>query len=376
MLKNHKCIVFAIDHYNPLGIVRSLGREGIFPDVISVKGKAQLMAKSKYVSKIHEVNSVEKGYKVLLKEYGNYSSDCKPIIYCSDDKTIGYLDLHYDEIKSKFILFNAGAQGRINEYMDKFNILMCAKKNGLKTLKAQVCKHGEIPEDLEYPVITKAISPNVGGWKSDVHICYSSDELKSAYESIKAEAVLLQKYIDKKNEYCLEGFSINNGKNVCVTIASTYNYLITGYYSPYMTVKNMNNEVIRKCLQGMFSDMGFEGIFEAEFLIDQNDEIYFSEINFRNSTWSWASTIAGMNIPIIWGESMLSGRIPDNLYKAIPDNFVGMVEPIDYGKRVDTGKITAAEWLADFKDADVTYYYDKDDLEPYYTMMRNWERLK
>ena len=44
--------------------------------------------------------------------------------------------------------------------------------------------------------------------------------------------------------------------------------------------------------------------------------------------------------------------------------------------RVDTGKISPSEWLADFKNADVTYYYDKDDLEPYYTMMRNWEKLK
>ena len=376
MLKDHKCIVFAIDHYNPLGIARSLGRGGISPDAILVKGKAQLTSKSKYVSKTYEVSSVEEGYNVLLKEYGNYPTDCKPLIYCSDDKTIGYLDLHYNEIKDKFILFNAGAQGRINEYMNKFNILKCAEKNGLKTLKARVCKHGEIPKDLEYPVITKAISPNVGGWKSDVHICYSSSELKDAYESIKAEAVLLQKYIDKKNEYCLEGFSINKGQTMCITIASTYNYLITGYYSPYMTVRNMENATIRKGLQGMFSDIGFEGIFEAEFLIDQNDEIYFSEINFRNSTWSWASTIAGMNIPIIWGESMLSGKLPDNLYKTVPNNFIGMVEPIDYGKRVDTGKITAAEWLADFKNADVTYYYDKDDLEPYYTMMRNWERLK
>lgn len=43
--------------------------------------------------------------------------------------------------------------------------------------------------------------------------------------------------------------------------------------------------------------------------------------------------------------------------------------------RVDTGKIFPAERPVDFKDADVTYCYDKDDLEPYYLMMDNWERL-
>ncbi len=375
MLKDHKCIVFAIEHYNPLGIVRSLGREGISPDIIAVHGKAKLMSSSRYVSEMHEVSSVEEGYNVLLKEYGRYSKECLPVVFCSDDKTVGYLDLHYDEVKDKFVLFNAGQQGRINEFMNKFNILRCAEKNGLRVLKAQACNHGEIPDNLEYPVITKAISPNTGGWKSDVHICHSREDLKKAFESIKAERVLIQKYIDKKNEYCVEGFSIDRGKQVRITIASTYNYLLTGYYSPYMTVKNMENESLRRSLEIMFSDIGFEGIFEAEFLIDQDDEIYFSEINFRNSTWSWASTITGMNLPVLWGEAMLSGKIPNDIYKVIPNHFTGMVEPIDFGKRVETGKVTPGQWLADFKDAKVTYYYDKDDLAPFFLMMDNWKKL-
>lgn len=117
-------------------------------------------------------------------------------------------------------------------------------------------------------------------------------------------------------------------------------------------------------------------MISVEFLIDENDDLYFSEINFRVSTWSWASTVAGMNLPYLWGETVTSGKLPEDIYKPIPDDFTALVEPIDYGKRVDTGKIPPAEWLADFKNADVTYYYDKDDLGPYYAMMRNWERLK
>ena len=375
MLSDHKCIVFAIEHYNPLGIVRSLGRNGILAEVIAVKGKAELMSKSRYVTKVHYADTVEDGYKILLDEYGDNKKNA-PIIYCSDDKTIGYMDQHYNELKDRFIFFNAGNQNRINEYMDKYKILECAEKNGLKVLKTKVCRRGEIPSDMEFPVITKAISPNSGGWKADVHICYSPQELEKAYKTIRSDTVLIQKFIEKKNEYCLEGFSIDKGRQICITIASTYNYCLTGYYSPYMTVQNMTNERVRKGLEGMVADIGFEGIFEVEFLIDQTGELYFSEINFRNSTWSWASTIAGMNLPVLWGESMLTRNIPMGVIKQVPDNFVGMVEPIDYGKRVDTGKITAAEWLADFKDAKVTYYYDKDDLEPYYEMMENWEKLK
>lgn len=377
MLKNHLCIVFGIEHYTALGIVRSLGREGILPELIAVKGKSTVVSSSKYISKVHYVNSIEEGYDVLLKEYGGFTNiNNLPVVYCSDDKTMGYLDLHYDEIKNRFIMFNAHKQGRITEYMDKFKILECAKKNGLNILETRLCKNGEILEGIEYPIITKSISPNVGGWKSDVHICSSEQDLREAYKDIKADTVLIQKYIEKKNELCLDGFSTNKGKRLFISIATIYNYLIKGYYSPYMTVKNFDNEQVYESLKGMFSDIGFDGVFSVEFLIDENDNLYFSEINFRVSTWSWASTIAGMNLPYLWGETVTSGKVPENITKTIPDDFTALVEPIDYGKRVDTGKITPAEWLVDFKNADVTYYYDKDDAEPYYMMMRNLEKLK
>ena len=116
--------------------------------------------------------------------------------------------------------------------MDKHNILELAKKHGLNVLEARVCKRGEIPEGVKYPIITKSISPNVGGWKSDVHICYSEQELKQAYEMIEAPTVLVQKYIEKQNEYCMEGFAANQGKDVLIAIVSTYDYLLPDYYSP------------------------------------------------------------------------------------------------------------------------------------------------
>ena len=73
---------------------------------------------------------------------------------------------------------------------------------------------------------------------------------------------------------------------------------------------------------------------------------------------------------------MTAGKVPENICKIIPDNFTAMVELINYGKRIDMGRITAAEWLVDFRAADMTYYYNKEDLESYYLMMENWEKLK
>ena len=125
----------------------------------------------------------------------------------------------------------------------------------------------------------------------------------------------------------------------------------------------------------MMAEIGFEGIFSIEFLIDQDDQMYFTEINFRNSTWSYASTCAGMNLPILWAESTLKNQVNMMEKKKIMNGFTAMVEPIDYSKRVLSNKISLFEWIADFKKANCTHYYVANDLDPYYEMVENINML-
>lgn len=304
----------------------------------------------------------------MVSKYSNEQK--KPFVLFTDDETVGYIDTRYDEIKEKFIFFNAGSSGRVKEYMDKFKILELARKHGLKTLNTIMCKRGEIPKEIEYPIITKSISPLVGGWKSDVYICQEEDDLKKAYTKIQSPVVILQKYINKQNEYCLEGFSINQGDKSYFSISITYNYLLKDYYSPYLTVGKADNNYINSVLSEMLKDIGFEGLFEIEFLIDQDGTFYFDEINFRNSPWSYPSAALDRCLPELWMKSMLEGEITCTPAE-VPEYFTAMIEPVDYKKRVASKMITEAEWLYDFKKANVTFYYDNDDPEPYFIMMAN-----
>ena len=170
MLEDHKFIVFALEHYNPLGMIRSLGVMGINPIYISVKRRYEVATKSKYISRLHKVDSIQEGYELLVREYGH--EKIKPFLVFSDDKTVGFFDDRYNEWKDKFISYNAGEQGRINKFIDKFEIQQCAKRHGFNVLESYIIhKGGEIPKDLWYPVITKDISPNVGNWKADVFVC-------------------------------------------------------------------------------------------------------------------------------------------------------------------------------------------------------------
>lgn len=377
MYKNHLVIVFAIDHYNPLGVIRSLGENGIRPIYIAIRHRVELGVKSKYVSKVHQVDSVEEGYRVLMENYGEvYKTGEKPFVLFSDDKSVGYFDLRYDEVKDRFITYNAnGVQGRIMEFMDKKNILDLAKKHGLNVLEPVVVNKGEIPEGLEYPIITKDINPNSGGWKSDVFVCQNEEDLRTAYTKISSPVVLLQKYVEKKTEFAFEGCSVNKGQSALIAIKSTYQYAIPAYYSPFMKCESLHDQKLKAALEGMLAEIGFEGIFEIEFLVDKDDNAYFLEINFRNATWSYASTRAGMPLPYIWVKGMLNGKIDKDDYKEVPGGFTAMVEPIDYAKRIELGVGTPGEWLADFKKANCGFYYSEDDLEPFYEMVRNWDKL-
>ncbi len=365
-----KAIVFCGEHYNPLGVIRSLGENGISPDAIVVRSRTPLASNSKWIRELTLVGSIEEGYRVLLEKYGHvHRGGDLPFLFTSDDKTTAILDAHYDELVGKFKFFNAGEEGRICRFMNKDEINKCALRHGMNVLRTWVVKKGEIPADIEFPIITKAIASTVGGWKADVHICNSQEELEAAYANIEAPDLLLQRYIEKKNEYCLEGFSVNHGKSAMVTIASSYNYLLPDAYSAWMTVRNFENSEVEKKLDAMLEEIGFEGVFETEFLVDNDDKLWFCEINFRNSTWSYASTCAGMPLPVLWMRYMEEGVInKDEAWRQLPADFTAMVELNDYLYRVKTREIGFLKWLRQLKASNCRYFLGKRDLRPFVGM--------
>lgn len=357
-------IVFGVEHYNHLGIVRSLGERGIKSYVIMLENPKKLVGYSKYAIKSYVVKSLDEGYRLLMKFARN---DRKSFIYTGDDFTESFLDRHYDELKDYFYFTNGNYSGRINYYMNKDNIKVLAKECGLPVLKSVVVKKGEIPDGLMYPIITKSIASIKGGWKRDVHVCHNEDELMIAYKSIEGDQLLLEEYIEKKNELCIDGISINKGNDIFISIGSNYIYLLPSEFSSYMNCFNYNDKDVVSRVNDMMRKIEFEGIFCTEFLIDKEDNLYFLETNFRNSGWSWASTKAGMNLPVLWAKSILNGKIEDAFNK-VPDGFTAMVEPADYRARVKTGKITMLKWMKDLLKSNCLFYWEITDIKPFIMM--------
>lgn len=363
-INGHKVIVVGEEHYTPLGVIRSLGEEGIFPIVYIKKNtKTKVASCSRYISELNMIDDYDTTAKDIIKKYGNESN--KPIIIPCDDIVVRSFDKIYSDIKDKCLVNNAGDSGRIAHYQDKDVLYSLARKCGLRVADSWRVHRGEIPANLTYPIITKPIE-SYEGWKQDYFVCKNEEELKEAYKKIKGTTLLLQLYIKKKTEMTLEGFSTKKGNSVFFAIKTRYTYILPDYYSMSMIIDNANDEQLNNTLRKMLKEIGFEGIFEAEFMVDQNEDLWFLEINFRNSTWSYASTKLGMNLPYLWSLAMTGVEIDENnARKIVPSNYKAIAEVPDFEQRVRRFKmLSAKEWIKEIKGADCLYFYNKNDMKP------------
>lgn len=363
-LRKHKFVIFGSDHYNTLGAVRSLGEVGIRPDVIlhpHYSDVPHLTNNSRYVGKVSIVNSVDEGYACLLSNYGD--EPLKPFVYSCDDWIGSFLDIHSDEIMDKFYFFHGSKPGIVSSYMDKDAISKLGEECGFNIPKAERLKLGELPKHLRYPVITKSMMSIKGGWKKDVHICQSEEELLEAYKTIKSQDILVEEFIEKETEFCYDSFAINNGKDVVMPFRATYLRAKKGSYGNYILYTKTKESDIVEGVKKMISKVGFTGIFEAEFLLAKDGTVYFLEINFRNSTWSYPMTFGGVNMLYYWAKGTLSKQLDTDFHYKF-DKFKGLVEPMDFKEFVLTGQISLFKWIYQLLTADCLFYYNSKDKKP------------
>lgn len=358
----HKHIVFAEDHYNPLGIIRSLGEEGIHPIVVLCCDKPHFLHKSKYIGKLHLCKTLEEGLKLIINLYGN--DERKPFIYNGGENIGILLDNQYEDLQAKFYLFNG--KGTLARSMQKYENCLMASECAISVPKEEYLDRGSLPTTLHYPVMTKASTSACGGnWKGDSFICDSPEELSEAYRKIKSNRVLVQEFIVKENELCLDGISINGGEDIYIPYGCSYYRFTPESYGNYMYFYPFIDKELFEKIHALIKLSKYSGVFCIEFLKGKDGKYYFLEVNYRNSGWSYAFTVGGFNLPFRWAVSTLDNRLyledfnPRNLFSAMND-FSDLKDVI---KTKGTGLFT---WLKEYFSADCHYYYNRKDSKPFW----------
>lgn len=371
-IKKHKHIVFCGDNMNALGLIRSVGEKDLTPIIVNYTPQPYLINHSKYAKFFYQVDSAEAGLDLIIKKWGSESE--KPFIYTMDEYTTMLLDKHYNELIDKFYFFNCGKAGALAYYQDKKNLCDLAEQCGIPQPKGEVLKKGELPKALRYPVLTKVTLSIKGGWKDDVFICQNAEELKEAYTHIKADELLVQEYIEKKNELCIDGISINGGEYTFFSYTSEYLRMSKQSFGNYMRFIPYENQEVKDKITDILKRSHYTGLFDAECLIGKDGKLYFLEINFRNSAWSYAYTYGGINLPYYWAKCTIEGPDGMNDCQFRKESFTAMAELADLSAIAHMPEVSFRMWLKQFHECNCPYYYHPDDKKPFYHAI--WYKIK
>lgn len=376
MFDQHLFIVISGDTGNALGVVRALGEAKIKPILIYLIETDHLpvLIKSRYLDIVHKVHSYEEGVNLLLERYSGRGT--RPFVYTCDDSVESLIDNRYNELKDSFFFFQAGEQGRINHLMNKKVICDLAESCGFNVPKNEVVKKGEMPKTLSYPIITKTLKSILGAWKADSFICYNEEDLRNAYNKIVASDLILEEYINKKNELALEGYSVNGGQDVFIPYGISFFRFRPGAYGHYMWCKWIEDKELQERVESLILKCRYEGCFETEFIVDKDDQLWFLEVNFRYSFWNYAVTFGGLNYPLMWAESMLAGRVvqpKESAFTTLPVKtwFTALNEPGDFAHCVVNGHVSFIKWLSDVRKADMLFFYNPADRMPAWSFWIN-----
>lgn len=146
-----------------------------------------------------------------------------------------------------------------------------------------------IAAEIGYPVIIKAAS---GGGGRGMKIVYAKEELEKQYQLAQAEAeagfndpnVFIERYIQKPRhvEIQLAGDSHGNyvhfGERDC-SIQRRHQKLVEE--APCPVVDEKFREDMGQTAINLLKTVNYESMATAEFLMDENGEIYFMEVNTR-----------------------------------------------------------------------------------------------
>lgn len=377
---NNEIIVIGGEHYNSLGVIRSLGESGINPIFILISNeKYNSTAHSKYIKRLIRIKSDDCNdvLDILDKEFNNLKE--KPILIPTGDPIAKALDRNYKKLSKKYILPNINnEQGKIELYMDKKYQEKLCNKFGIKCAKSWVVELSKINNYVnKFPnkVILKPYL-SADGKKSDIIILEGNENIIDGLKIFKEKGykkVMVQEFIEYESEYCLMGMVFNDKLIIPGINNKIYTYPNnrgSSSFSEMMPIKDFPLDI--SSIKEMVCSLNYTGLFEIE-IFKVNDEIYFNEMNLRNSANQYA--YVGNEIPYIYLYiNLILGNDLSEIKKEIDKHYYFCIEPL-YLKNVFEGVVPFSVFLKNiFKSTKLIY--NKKDKRPFFIRMKNSLCLK
>lgn len=357
----NKVIVWSIDDFNTLGLMRELGNADL-DMLFLVKGRAGFAVKSKYCKNYIETPTIEDGYKYLMKNYANRSK--KPILIISSDEIITFVDQHKEEFEKFFITPGTTKKGNIEKYIDKNNMTTLAEEIGILCPKSRAIKKEADIEAIQFPCLIKPSHQKPGHYNEfKFKICKSAKALKKTLRYVRPDSeFILQQYIPKELDLLVYGGRMWDNNTIFAGAFIRDRWADSGSSSHGYFAENIPQCADMSKVLEFLERIDYHGLFSVEYGLLDN-KAYFFEINLRNDGTSHYFYQAGANIPLAY---VYSSAGLD--YSAIPTKVSGeqwFIDELFDIENVILGRIKKKTWKREMNEATVFKYYDKDDIVPY-----------
>ena len=353
-------VVFCSDHLNALGLIRTLGEAGNNIECFCYGVKPNYILGSKYVCKGMNFSTCEDATEYLVKKYP--VKEHKPVLFTLPDPPAYHVDLHKDILEKKFILFNAGEQGRVVYWMDKMHLSELAQRHGISVpWSIKLSKDEKIPENLNYPVFVKSIVSSLGG-KKDEGICYSKEDLERKRVGLISHEFVVMQFIKKVKEINYFGLAIKD--RVYIDYCDVRDRFPKGAYGYYNIFSRCKHDDLYDRIIDMVKETKYQGLFDVEFLVDEEGHYYFMEINFRVDGTIY-KLAEGVDLTNYWCRfvDLVDTELPKTL-TIKKEKFVGMSEIDDFRTSVLSRQVNLFVWLWQFLTADRRMLFNIRDPKP------------
>lgn len=352
-------------HFNSLGLIRSLGEEGI-PCYFINTSNGGYAENSKYTVKTIEASDEKSVVEAIVSVAKALNEP--PLLFPSSDLSALYIDRNRAVLGKHCIC--PGANGDIERVMDKSVMCEAAKNAGFNIPNGATVELDENGRDFiknfKLPFLIKPLL-SVEGKKADIVVCRTGRDVETAIDFLYSpdsvySHVLIQEFVEGEKNLMVDysGCKVP-GKKVFMfgQLEKIREYPADRGSTSFSIIKKDITFIDVDMVDRFLESIGFDGIFDLDIKVVDGVP-YFIEINLRNGASSYAFTAGGFNMALAWYREKLGLDKPEVRFK----NVYMMSERDDLNNVIDKN-INIFKWLSDVRKTDVMMIYNRKDPYPF-----------
>ncbi len=362
-----KALVLGMYGENALGVVRSLGFEGIPIAGFHLSSSYPHAACSRYVSSRFAFETEDELLEGLLS-FGR-SQEEKAVVFCTGDYYAELVQRMAEELEPFYILPLSGA-GDISELIDKSKMLGYAQQAGFQVPEHSILSSDDV-FDIKYPVIIKPLN-SINGSKRSMEIFETPSQLRDVRGSLLAKGDMeVQSFVPGpvQNQVEAHTYLSRSGE---VIFGGMLRYFIEFKVPQLKTLMSSVDqsawypEIVGPAAN-LTRILEFMGALDINLKIgEEDDKVYFYEYNLRTSANLALDTLAGINLPALIFYDQ-AGRDYQHLIKGYKQGLFWISDMV-VGLSLMQGFISVDEILKMSSDS-VFSVFDKEDPVPYHQSM-------